>query len=127
MSQSRIEALTNQLAESAQEAARQGRRALDLGKENDRLRAENQALRTRGTAAALSPAEAKLIAEVSGALGVPKDQGLLGALERVRANLASVGALSPPTVHESGSVQKSEGDGDGPEQSDVPPRANSSS
>jgi predicted TIM-barrel fold metal-dependent hydrolase len=71
-----------------------------LQAELNRLRAENQALRAQAASAALSREEAQLLTEVADALGVPVDRGLAGVLERVRANLAAVGILSPPTVHD---------------------------
>jgi len=98
-----------------------------LRAERDRLYLDNQTLRAQAAAATLSREEARLIAEVAESLGVPGDRGLLGVLERVRANLASVGALSPPTIPEGEPVQKSEGDGGGTEEESAPPRANSSS
>lgn len=93
----------------------------------DRLDAESQTLRAQVSAGAMSLEEARLLAEVAEALGVPVERGFLGVLERVRANLASVGAISPPTANGSGSVQKSVGEGGESEENDVPPRANSSS
>ena len=125
----RVEGLTEQLTSAVNEGVRHGRRALDLGEEVDRLRAENQALRAQATAAALGPEEGKLVVRASELLGLGGAAGLEQVLGRVvdifGAREAARG--TPPTVHDKDTVQKLEGDGGGTEESDVPSRANSSS
>ena len=125
--QTRIEALTDQLTEASKQGGKHVRWALDEQEKRQKLEADLQALRAQVAAATMGPEEGKLLVRAGELLSIPGAPGLDQVLGRVVEIFgAAERAKSPPTIQEGGQVQKSEGDGGGPEEKSAPPRANSS-